>query len=222
MVTNVLGANDALAKENKEFFTLHNIFVLNMIGSPGCGKTTILEKTLELAKESMLHISIIEGDIATSLDAERIGKYERPVLQINTEGGCHLNANQIKGAIKTGFITEDTNILIIENVGNLVCPAEFNLGENVKVVILSVSEGDDKPLKYPSIFSKAEVVIINKMDLIGLSNFDKEKVKKDIKHLNPNAHIFEISATKEEGFKSWIDWLKTHVKNSICLCQRTP
>ncbi|HAR62318.1 MAG: hydrogenase accessory protein HypB [Candidatus Margulisiibacteriota bacterium] len=217
VLTNVLKANDALAEENQEFFRKQGMFVLNLISSPGAGKTTVLEKTLEYAQKSLLKISVIEGDIATTLDAQRIGKFERPVMQINTGGGCHLDANQVKKAIQSGFISDDTNLLIIENVGNLVCPAEYNLGEDYKVVVLSVAEGDDKPVKYPSIFTKAHVVIINKIDLLGLCDFDLEKAKKDITQLNPEAIIFEISARKETGIDTWINWLETHINvpNSI-------
>lgn len=217
VLTNVLKANDELAQENKNFFQKNNIFALNMISSPGSGKTSILEKTLKFAKNSILKISVIEGDIATNKDAERIRKYERPVMQINTGGGCHLNANQVKKAIESGFISDDTNIVVIENVGNLVCPAEYNLGENIKVVILSVTEGDDKPLKYPCIFTKADIVIINKIDLLGFCEFNIDTVKNDIKQLNPAATIFEVSALKETGLRPWIDWLAMHCRESA-LC----
>lgn len=211
VLSNILKANDALADENKDMMASRGIFVLNIISSPGAGKTTLLEKTLKQAEKTDLKISVIEGDIATTLDAERIGKYGRPVMQINTGGGCHLDANQVKKALQSGFVTDDTNLLIIENVGNLVCPGEYNLGEDYKVVVLSIAEGDDKPVKYPSIFTKAHVVIINKIDMLEYSDFNLEKVRNDLTGLNPDVIIFELSARNEAGFEPWINWLKEQV-----------
>lgn len=212
VLSNVLKVNDSLAEENKSFLAARGIFTINIISSPGAGKTTLLEKTLDQAKNTDLRISVIEGDVATTLDAERIGRHGRPVMQINTDGGCHLDANQVKNALKSGFVSEDTNLLIIENVGNLVCPAGYNLGEDFKVVLLSVAEGDDKPVKYPSIFTKAHVVIINKIDMLSLCDFNLEKVRKDIRGLNPDVTLFELSARTEEGMAAWITWLGDQVR----------
>jgi hydrogenase nickel incorporation protein HypB len=179
-----------------------------MISSPGSGKTTILVRTINELKNE-IKIGVIEGDIQTDLDAQRIKESGAPAVQINTEGACHLSAVQISDALKKLPI-KDLDLIIIENVGNLVCPSAFELGENGKVVVLSVAEGDDKPAKYPTIFAKSKVLLINKIDLLigGLVDFDIEKAKSDARKLNKAIEIFTVSAKTGEGLTDWYDWLK--------------
>ena len=183
VMTNVLAKNDAIAADLQRLFKEKNIFVFNLLGSPGAGKTSLLEATLkELAEEYSL--AVIEGDLYTAKDAERIHKLGIPVLQINTVGGCHLDAKMIEDALAE-LDLDKLDMIIIENVGNLVCPAEFAIGEAMKVTVLSVTEGEDKPLKYPLIFKESKAVLLNKVDLLPYIPFDKEKAVTDIKNLNP-------------------------------------
>jgi hydrogenase nickel incorporation protein HypB len=209
----ILDENDKYAFENILFFTEHKKFCLNMISSPGSGKTTILVRTINELKNE-IKIGVIEGDIQTDLDARRIKESGAPVVQINTKGACHLSAPQINAALKK-LPVEDLNLIIIENVGNLVCPSAFELGENAKIVVLSVAEGDDKPAKYPTIFAKSKALLINKIDLLkgGLVDFDIEKVKSDARKLNKKIKIFLISAKTGEGMTDWYDWLKDNAKS---------
>jgi len=209
----ILDENDKYAFENILFFTEHKKFCLNMISSPGSGKTTILARTINDLKNE-LKIGVIEGDIQTDLDAERIKETGAPVVQINTEGACHLSAVQISDALKK-LPVKDLDLIIIENVGNLVCPSAFELGENGKVVVLSVAEGDDKPAKYPTIFAKSKALLINKIDLLkgGLVDFDIEKAKSDARKLNKAIEIFPVSAKTGEGMADWYDWLKNNSKS---------
>lgn len=179
------------------------------MGSPGAGKTSLLEATLkELAEDYSL--AVIEGDLYTAKDAERIHKLGIPVLQINTVGGCHLDAKMIEDALSE-LDLDKLDMIIIENVGNLVCPAEFAIGEAMKVTVLSVTEGEDKPLKYPLIFKESKAVLLNKVDLLPYIPFDKEKAITDIKNLNPTASLFEVSCTAKTGLTEWTDWLKTQI-----------
>ena len=209
----ILDENERYAFENILFFTEHKKFCLNMISSPGSGKTTILTRTINELKNEM-KIGVIEGDIQTDLDAQRIKETKAPVIQINTEGACHLSAVQISDALKK-LPVENLDLIIIENVGNLVCPSAFELGENGKIVVLSVAEGDDKPVKYPTIFAKSKVLLINKIDLLagGLVDFDIEKAKSDARKLNKAIEIFPISAKTGEGMTDWYDWLKDNIKS---------
>jgi hydrogenase nickel incorporation protein HypB len=209
----ILDENERYAFENILFFTEHKKFCLNMISSPGSGKTTILARTINELKNG-IKIGVIEGDIQTDLDAQRIKESGAPAVQINTEGACHLSAAQINDALKK-LPVEDLNLVIIENVGNLVCPSAFELGENAKIVVLSVAEGDDKPAKYPAIFAKSKVLLINKIDLLkgGLVDFDIEKVKSDARKLNKTIEIFPISAKTGEGMTDWYNWLKNQTKS---------
>ncbi|UCG57006.1 MAG: hydrogenase nickel incorporation protein HypB [Phycisphaerales bacterium] len=204
----ILDENDRYALENILLLSRKNKLCLNMISSPGSGKTTILARTIsELAGK--IKIGVIEGDIQTDLDAERIRATKAPAIQINTNGACHLSAVQISDALSKLPI-EDLDLIFIENVGNLVCPTDFNLGENAKVVVLSVAEGDDKPAKYPAIFAKSKVLLINKVDLLtsGASiDFDLDKVKADARRLNKTIEIFPISAKTGEGMTDWCNWL---------------
>lgn len=209
----ILDENERYAFENILFFTEHKKFCLNMISSPGSGKTTILARTINELKNE-IKIGVIEGDIQTDLDAQRIKESGAPVVQINTEGACHLSAIQISDALKK-LPVKDLDLIIIENVGNLVCPSAFELGENGKIVVLSVAEGDDKPAKYPTIFAKSKALLINKIDLLkgGLVDFDIEKAKSDARKLNKSIEIFPVSAKTGEGMPDWYDWLKDNAKS---------
>ena len=200
--TNVLAKNDAIASSLQQVFKEKNIFVFNLMGSPGAGKTSLLEATLQdLVKDYKL--AVIEGDLFTSKDAERIHALGVPVIQINTVGGCHLDANMIQDAI-TDLDLDELDMIIIENVGNLVCPAEFDIGEAMKVTVLSVTEGEDKPLKYPLIFKESKAILLNKIDLLPYVPFDKDKAIKDIRNLNPQGQVFEISCTVKAPWLTWI------------------
>ena len=207
----ILSANEKYAQENKRILAEGGKFCLNMISSPGSGKTTILTKTITDLK-GKLTIGVIEGDVRTDLDAERIRATEAVAIQIETNGSCHLSAAQVNNAMDKLGISA-LNLLIIENVGNLVCPSAFELGENAKVVVLSVAEGDDKPIKYPSIFSKSEVMLINKIDLLHAVDFDIERAENDALKLNKNIKIFPVSAKTGEGMENWYDWLCESVKS---------
>jgi hydrogenase nickel incorporation protein HypB len=202
----ILSANEAIALENQKLFSQNGIFVLNLMSSPGAGKTTLLEKTIELLKYTFT-LGVIEGDIATTCDAERISTHGIPVTQINTGGACHLESTMIKKALHA-FNLESLDLLIIENVGNLVCPAEFNLGEDAKVMVLSVTEGEDKPLKYPLMFRLAKALIINKIDLLPYTNCRIEKIIEDVNSLNPDLTVFETSCTQQTGLDAWKAWLE--------------
>jgi len=204
----ILSANEEYANENKRFLIENKKLCLNMISSPGSGKTTILTRTIKDLKDK-IQIGVIEGDIQTDLDAQRIKATKAPVIQINTEGACHLSAAQVNNGLKS-LPVEKLNLIFIENVGNLVCPSAFELGENGKVVVLSVPEGDDKPIKYPAIFAKSKALLVNKIDLLNPSrdiDFDLERVKNDARRLNKDIQIFLISAKSGEGMDKWYDWL---------------
>jgi hydrogenase nickel incorporation protein HypB len=205
VMKNILDANDRLAAENRAYFAKTKITAVNVMASPGSGKTSVILKVIEgLGKD--IGISVIEGDIASSIDADTIDKLGIPVVQINTGGGCHLDANMIQTAANAMKIMEGS-LLFIENVGNLVCPSAFDLGENMKMVIASVPEGHDKPYKYTSMFEAADVIILNKTDLMPYIDFDKESFLKGIKALNTRAPIFEISCRTGDGIKEFLVWL---------------
>ena len=205
----VLEKNDQVASKNRELFKEHNLFVLNLVSSPGSGKTSLIEKTLELFKGSV-KVSVIEGDVQTDLDAKRVSNYNVPVVQIVTNGACHLEANLVKDAL-TSFELKGTELLIIENVGNLVCPAGYDLGEDTKVVVISVTEGDDKPLKYPKMFMNSSVLVINKTDLLPYVNCNVEELKSNALKINPKLKIFELSCTSGAGMDAWCGWLKSNI-----------
>jgi hydrogenase nickel incorporation protein HypB len=206
VMKNILHANDRLAAENRDYFAKRKIIAVNVMASPGSGKTSIILKIIEgLGKET--GISVIEGDIASSIDADIIHKLGIPVLQINTGGGCHLDANMIKAAVNEMKI-RDNSLLFIENVGNLVCPSAFDLGENIKLVVASVPEGHDKPYKYTSMFELADVIILNKTDLMPYIDFDKELFYKGIRALNNKVPVFEISCRTGSGIKELLGWLE--------------
>ncbi len=210
IIRNILEVNDRIANEHRELFRKHNLLVLNLMSSPGAGKTTLLENTIGHLKEK-IRIGVIEGDIQSSADSERIIRSGAAAVQINTDGACHLDANMIKAALAAINI-EETDLMFIENVGNLVCPAEFDLGEDDKVMILSVTEGDDKPKKYPLMFHEASVLLINKIDLLPYVDCDMSKIREAVLKINPHIKIFEISCQTKEGLDNWFQWILDHIK----------
>jgi len=210
----ILNANEKYALKNSLLLTKQKKLCLNMISSPGSGKTTILARTISELKDE-IKIGVIEGDVQTDIDAEKIRATKAPVIQIETGGACHLSAAQVSGALEN-LPVSDLDLIFIENVGNLVCPSAFELGEAGKIVVLSVAEGDDKPVKYPAIFAKSKVLLINKIDLLQANaqvDFDIERVKVDARKLNKGIEIFPISAKTGEGMTTWYGWLKESVKN---------
>ena len=207
----ILDKNDALAAELRKRFAENHVFVLDLLASPGSGKTSTILATIEALRDEF-NIAVIEGDIASSVDAERIKAQGIPAVQINTGGACHLESAMLKRAIDVLDLAR-LDLIIIENVGNLVCPTDFDLGENAKVMILSVPEGDDKPLKYPGVFQAAEAIILNKVDTMPVFNFDNEAFTSAVAQLNPEAPIFPISATKSEGVEAWADWLRARIES---------
>jgi hydrogenase nickel incorporation protein HypB len=210
VVTNILEANDRIAEENRKLFDKSGVYVINIMSAPGAGKTSLLEKTIkEISGKTK--IGVVEGDIAGSDDARRIKNLGIPVVQINTGGACHLDANMIREAID-GFPLKGLELLIIENVGNLVCPAEFKVGEDIKVMLLSITEGDDKPLKYPLMFQESSALVLNKIDLLPYTNADIGKIKKNSLSLNPKLKIFEVSCKTGEGMSKWVKWLQSLIK----------
>ena len=206
----ILGENDKIAAAVHERLVSQRVFVLNLLGSPGSGKTTLLEKTMAALKDEM-KMAVIEGDLFTSKDADRIARHDVPVIQINTSGGCHLDAPMIEKALKE-LNTDALDLLIIENVGNLVCPAEFALGEDVKAVVLSVTEGNDKPLKYPLIFKESALTLLNKIDLVPYTDFNVAAATEDITTIHPGAAVLPVSARTGEGLAAWLDWLCARVQ----------
>lgn len=210
VIRNVLDANDRIAAENRELFDRHGIYVINLMSSPGAGKTSLVENTIRYFQKNY-RIGVIEGDIQDTYDADRVAALGTPVVQINTGGGCHIDANMVREALPA-FDLGDFDLLIAENVGNLVCPAEFNLGENAKTMILSVPEGADKPSKYPLMFQESAVLVINKIDLLPYVDFDMAKAKRDARTLNPAIEIFEVSCKNSRGLQGWYDWLDGEIK----------
>jgi hydrogenase nickel incorporation protein HypB len=205
VVTRILEANDRIAEENRKRFNEAGVYVVNLMGAPGAGKTTLLERTIQTLKPR-LRIGVIEGDIVGSDDAERIGALDVPVVQINTGGACHLDANMINEVLDE-LPLKELDLLIIENVGNLVCPAEFKVGEDMKMMVLSVAEGHDKPLKYPLMFRESSALVLNKIDLLPYMNTDMNKVRNDSLALNPKLNIFEVSCATGAGIDAWATWL---------------
>ncbi len=201
----ILSANEEYAALNSQFLTEHKKLCLNMISSPGSGKTAILARTITELK-GKIRIGVIEGDIQTEIDAERIRAAGAAAVQINTDGACHLSALQVNSALKK-LPVEELDLIFIENVGNLVCPSTFELGETAKVAVLSVPEGDDKPAKYPAIFARAKALLINKVDLLEAVDFDIERAKADVMKLNRDIKIFPVSAKTGQGFGDWCNWL---------------
>ena len=205
VVTRILEANDRIAEENRKRFDDAGVYVVNLMGAPGAGKTSLLERTIRELKPH-LKIGVIEGDIVGSDDAERISALDVPVIQINTGGACHLDANMINEVLDD-MPLKDLDMLIIENVGNLVCPAEFKVGENMKMMVLSVAEGHDKPLKYPLMFRESSALVLNKIDLLPYMNTNIDKMRNDSLALNPKLKVFEVSCTSGAGIGAWAQWL---------------
>lgn len=210
----VLKKNDEIAADLHKRFNDADVFTVNLVSSPGSGKTTLLERTLKFISPA-LSVGVVEGDIQTNLDAERISKFNIPVTQIITNGTCHLDARMVEEAVDR-LPLNDLDILFIENVGNLVCPAAYNLGEHARIVIMSVTEGEDKPLKYPAMFLKSCVMILNKIDLLPYLKFDKELAKRNALKINPDLKIFETSCYNNHGILEWCDWLTHELKLRRC------
>ena len=206
----VLEKNDAIALQNRESFKKKNLFTMNLVSSPGSGKTSIVERTIHHSKNKF-RIAVIEGDVQTSLDAERVDAYGVPVVQIVTQGACHLEANLVKDAFRQ-IEKNDFNVLFIENVGNLVCPAGYDLGEDLKVVIVSTTEGDDKPLKYPAMFRNASALIINKIDLVPYLKCSLETLEKNALSINPSLKVLKTSCTTDEGISEWCNWIESKIE----------
>ena len=206
----ILDKSERFAQENRELLDAHGVFMIDLLASPGAGKTSTIKATINALRERF-NIAIIEGDIASNVDAVRIKEMGIPAVQINTGGSCHLEGDMINKALKV-LDLENTDLIIIENVGNLVCPTDFYLGEDIKVMILSVPEGDDKPLKYPGIFQAAKAIILNKVDTLPVFDFDMPAFEERILNLNPQAPLFKIAATKENGVDSWSAWLTEQIE----------
>jgi hydrogenase nickel incorporation protein HypB len=204
----VLKKNDEVAAENRAMFRRSGLFVVNLLSSPGSGKTTLLEASIRAAK-GRLRIGVVEGDVQTDFDAQRIVATGAPAVQIVTNGACHLEAKLVQDAL-AGLDLEGLDVLVIENVGNLVCPASFDLGEAKKVVIASTTEGTDKPAKYPKMFRVADACVINKMDLLKHVDFDVERFKSYAREINPELEFIETSARTGDGMAGWLDWLSRH------------
>jgi len=211
IVKNILQTNDEITSKNKKLLDEKGIYVINLMSSPGSGKTSLLERMIAKLKNN-INIAVIEGDIYTTKDAQRIEAQGVPVIQINTGGACHLDGEMIKNALNA-LTLDKTDLLVIENVGNLVCPAEFEIGEDIKICVLSTPEGNDKPLKYPLMFEKSGAIILNKLDLIEFTDFNKEEFYRDIKSLNANADTFETSCVKNQGIDEICSWLLSKIQN---------
>ncbi len=210
VLTKILKANDLIAEENRALFDSHGICCMNLMSSPGAGKTTLLETTAR-ALSGSLSLAAIEGDIATALDGERLNAAGIPTVQVNTGGGCHLDAGMIKNASQN-LELEKADILFIENVGNLICPSSFDLGEHVRTVLLSVPEGEDKPLKYPGMFVNCDVAILSKVDLLDKCSFELAAGRENILKVNPKLRVFEISSMEGTGVEEWIEFLRKLVE----------
>ena len=202
---NILAANDTIAQEVQHVLAAGGIRTINVMSSPGAGKTTLLERTIERLR-GQVAIGVIEGDIETSADAERIEAAGAETVQINTRGACHLEAHMIRDALRE-IELERVDLLVIENIGNLVCPSSWVLGEDVRVVVVSTTEGDDKPAKYPQMFAVSQVMVVNKLDLLPYVDYDLEKAKRQALAINPHLRIFEVSCRTGEGLDTWCDWL---------------
>ncbi|MBG0775490.1 MAG: hydrogenase nickel incorporation protein HypB [Desulfovibrionaceae bacterium] len=209
VVRNILEANDRIADQLRKLFAAHKVFVPNLISSPGAGKTTLLERTLTDLKGE-LRMAVIEGDVTTDNDARRVAATGAKAVQIETDGGCHLNGSMILEALASLDLSE-LDILFIENVGNLVCPVEFDLGEDCKVGLLSVTEGDDKPEKYPQLFTVGKAMVLNKVDLLPYVDFDVERATRGARALNPGLEVFSVSCRNGDGLGAWYDWLRAAV-----------
>ena len=206
----ILDKNDRIASENRDLFKEKRVFVLDLLASPGSGKTSTILATIDALRDEF-NIAVIEGDIASNVDAERISAQGIAAVQINTGGACHLESDMIRRAVNA-LDLDSLDLIIVENVGNLVCPTDFDLGEGAKVMILSVPEGDDKPLKYPGVFQVAEAIILNKVDTMSVFNFNEQAFRDAVEQLNPKAPIFPIAATKGQGVEAWAEWLRAKIR----------
>jgi hydrogenase nickel incorporation protein HypB len=209
IMQNVLEANDNKAAELRDLLKQKNILMLNLISSPGSGKTTLLEKTLPLLKDKY-RVAVIEGDVETDRDMQRLEKYNVPIALINTSGACHLESVSIEKAFSS-LDLDDLDVIFVENVGNLVCPAEFDVGEDVKVALISTPEGDDKVIKYPLLFREAALAILNKIDLLDVSGFSEDNFAQDLKQINPGLKVIKVSCKKNVGLDLWLDWLEKNI-----------
>jgi hydrogenase nickel incorporation protein HypB len=209
VLKDILGANEQIAERNRQLLDSKGVFVVNLMSSPGAGKTSLILATIKRLK-GKTKVGVIEGDVSSSLDAEAVGKAGVPVIQINTGGGCHLDANMVHSAFNN-LPLQDIEILLIENVGNLICPAGFTLGEHKRVVISSIPEGDDKPFKYPLMFDIADAILINKIDLLPYLKFDVPAFSRAIKGMNQKAEVFQVSCVTDQGIEQWVSWLLTQM-----------
>ena len=205
ILENILSANDRLAAENQKLLAKKGILAVNIMSSPGAGKTSLILRTIEALGEEV-RIGVVEGDVASRVDADTIESLGVPVVQINTGGTCHLDANMVRGSLDQ-LPLDHIELLLIENVGNLICPTDFALGEAVKVMIPSIPEGDDKPYKYPAMFAAVDAIIVNKVDLLPYLDFDLAAFRKLVTGLNPDVQVFEVSCKTGEGIDGWADWL---------------
>jgi hydrogenase nickel incorporation protein HypB len=215
VLENVLDANDTLARANRDLFDRAGTYTINMMSSPGAGKTALLERTLERLRGE-LRLGVLEGDVQTTLDADRLARFHIPLVQVNTDPGfggeCHLDANMVRSGLGE-LPLDDIDILIIENVGNLVCPAEFRVGEDVRVMVYSVTEGEEKPLKYPLMFRSADLVLVNKVDLLEHLDFDLEQFLGNLDAVNPGVRTVLTSARTGQGIGEWCSWLRQRLEN---------
>lgn len=211
VLKDILSVNEQIARKNRELLEKNKVFAVNIMASPGAGKTSLVLQTIK-ALRNKVKVGVIEGDISSSIDAHIVGKEGVPVVQINTGGECHLDANMIQNAL-TNLPLKDIDLLLVENVGNLVCPAEFNLGEHRKILVASVPEGDDKPYKYPLMFTTVEVVVLNKTDLLPYVKFNVGSFTKAVKGINAKVKIFPVSCTTGDGVSAWAKWLKEQMKS---------
>jgi hydrogenase nickel incorporation protein HypB len=212
VLKDILSANDRIALENRKLLDKKGVLAINVMASPGAGKTSVILQTISSIKNKV-RIGVIEGDVSSSIDADRIAKENIPVLQINTGGECHLDANMVQRALKE-MPLDDIDILFIENIGNLICTAEFKIGTHKNLVIASVPEGDDKPLKYPLMFTVADVILVNKIDLLPYSKFDTKAYRKSVKGLNEKVEVIEISCTTGQGIDKWLGWVQGQTSKS--------
>jgi len=205
VVENIMGANEQIAVHNRALFDEKSVFAANVMAGPGAGKTSLLERTIE-ALGDRLRVAVIDGDLASTIDADRIARLGVPAVQINTGGVCHLDANMVRNALAR-LSLDDIDLLFMENVGNLVCPTGFALGAHLKVMISSTAEGADKPYKYPGMFSAVDVLVLNKIDLLPLLDFDMHYFRRGVEALNPNVAFFTLSCRTGEGIDAWVEWL---------------
>jgi hydrogenase nickel incorporation protein HypB len=205
VVEDILSANEQIALENRRLFDEKGVFVLNIMAAPGAGKTSLIERTIEALRDRA-NISMVDGDVASTIDADRIARLDIPSVQINTGGACHLDANMVRVALPR-LSLDETDLLLIENVGNLICPTGFALGAHLKVMIASTPEGADKPYKYPGMFAAVDVLLLNKVDLLPLLEFDLDYFRRGVEVLNPDIAFFRVSCKTGEGVQEWIEWL---------------